>query len=399
MKHIIQKDEHDCGIACICMILEHDFNINVNYHEVKSCIEISEKGIRLDRLIEYLNKYDHYKAYECEFNSLPNYPFITIINIKNKYQHYIVVWKRDNKFIYYSNPSEDKMKKIKLSRFKKLYQGIIVFFKEKEISNIEYKKKYKINNISKYLYPLIFLNILEILLFMFSIVYLFNKEFNIIKITVFFTILTLQIIIYLLKNYFMNLININMDKTLLNYSDDNSINQIKEKIKKGYYIKNKKSILYNKIIPQLIISFTSIIIFFYLHYLLALSMILLLLIYFFICFNYYKKRNKYNSKLILLENEFNKTDSSVKELINEMSNNMKKLSKANNAYTIISVFYRQCLLIFIMLFFALIKQSNYTFIGVYLCFYSFDFINAYADYKSDKKTYNYVLYSFDDDNE
>ena len=42
MEHIIQKDVNDCGIACILMLLEHDFNIKLDYYEVRNLITIEE---------------------------------------------------------------------------------------------------------------------------------------------------------------------------------------------------------------------------------------------------------------------------------------------------------------------------------------------------------------------
>ena len=395
MEHIIQKDVNDCGIACILMLLEHDFNIKLDYYEVRNLITIEEKGIRLDSIIDYLNKFDNYKAYECDFTNLPSHPFITIINVNKKFNHYIVVWKKDDKYVYYSNPCEEKPMKMIIKQFKKIYQGIIVYFKEKEIEKIETNKKLKIKKIHKYLFPLLFLNILEIILFTLSFMYLFNiNEFNIFKIATFFTILTIQIIIYLLKNHFINLINSRMDYYLI--ESDNLIEnkiELKEHIKKSFYLKNKKNIYYNKIIPYLTISIFAYLFFFYINYLLALSMFLLMIIYYLIEKKYYIKRNKYNSKLIQLENEFNESDN-IENILDKIKINIKKSSKINNSNTIISLFYRQSILIFIMLFFSLINQSRFVFFGLYLCFYIFDGINAYAEYKSDIKTYKYIIYNF-----
>lgn len=395
MKHIIQKDVNDCGIACISMLLENDFKMNLDYYEIRNKVEVEEQGVRLDKLVDYLNKFDSYKAYKCDLNNIPNHPFITIIKIK-KYQHYIVVWKKDNKYIYYSNPSEEKPNKMSLHKFKKIYGGVIVYFKERELEKIEVNKKIKIKYTGKYVFPLIILNILEIILFTISFMYLFNiDEFNIFKIGMFFSILTIQIIIYLLKNHFINLINNLLDERLIENNEIYDLkSELKENIKKAFYIKNKKTILYNKIIPYLIISICAFIIFFYLHFLLALSMIIFSYLFYLISLRYYYKKNKINSQLILLENEFNNEENSVNEIVNKIKNKIKQMSKSSSAHTIISLFYRQSIFIFIMLMFSLIKQENFVFIGLYLCFYLLDFSTLLAEYRSDKKTYRYILYSF-----
>lgn len=401
MKHIIQKDINDCGIACICMLLEHDFGINLDYHEVRNNLEIEEKGVRLDNLVNYLCVYDKYKVYECKIENLPNHPFITIVNFKKKYNHYIIVWKKDDKYIYYSNPAAATPEKILLKRFKKIYSGIIVYFKEKEIEKVNIKNKIKIKGIKKYILPLIILNIIELLSFVFSLLYLFNiNEFNILKIAFFFAILTVQIIIYLLKNHMINQINTLYEYKLVdNVIEENISNTIiKDNVKKGYYLMNKKNIYYNKILSYFVITIFAIVLFFYIHYLLFVCILVFASVFYLIESYFYKNKNKYSMKCAVLEEDFNNADCDIKIKLKKLKKSLKTLSKINMSEVIVSLFYRQVLLIFIMLFFSLINQEQYVFIGVYLCFYLFDGISVFAEYNSDKQRYKYIIHSYNQDN-
>ncbi len=397
MKHIIQKNINECGIACICMLLEHDFGVDIDYFEVKNKIKIFEKGIKLDDLVEYLSNYDKYKAYECNLENLPNFPFITMINLKNKYNHYIVVWRKDNKYIYYSNPATAQPTKILLKRFKKIYSGVIVYFKECEIKELIINHKIKIAGIKKYAFPLAFLNIVEFIVFMFSLVYLFNiNEFNVLKIVFFFAVLTVQIIIYLLKNNIINRINRIYEANLVNHLivKNNNCILIKENIKKAYYLMNRKNIFYNKIIPYFIISLFAGVLCFYIHYLLFVCILIFGWMFYIIEFVFSRKKLKYSSQCAILEEEFNNANYDLEDKLKKLKKALNKLAKINMSETIVSLFYRQVLLVFIMLFFSLINQEYYVFIGVYLLFYLFDGIGVFAEYNSEKQRYRYVVHSY-----
>lgn len=393
MRHIIQKSINDCGIACICMLLEHDLKMIVDYEEVKNSIIIEERGIRLDNLVDYLNNYDSYNAYKCEVNKLPLHPFITIIKNKKNLLHYIVVWKIEKNKVYYSNPNETKINKISLKKFKLFYNGIIVFAREEIINEPMKNRKLKIKEQKKYLLPLILINILEIIIYGLSLLYLFNiNEFKIVKLLFFLFILSFQIIIYLLKNFIINKINLIFDEYLLSNEllELNNKKYIKETIQKSYYYKHKKNLLYNKIIPYLIIIVISFLVFFYLHYLFFGCMFVFVILFYYIESFYFKKRDLRRNKCLYYESEF---DNNIKDNLSNLRIEVKKLEKIVVSESIINVFYRQIMLIFVMLFFSFIKQENFVFIGIYLCFYIFEGVMFLAEYRADKEKYNYISYN------
>lgn len=145
--HISQKDENDCGVACIYMIFRY-YGYLLDYNWLKTRAITSNKGVSLLKMRDIFNelniKVDFYKPKNETFlldnitiidNELPAIAFMR--TEKSNQYHYIVIYKIRNGYITYSDPNEVKVHKTKNLDF----INRIVYFIKLDFSDFKFSTK------------------------------------------------------------------------------------------------------------------------------------------------------------------------------------------------------------------------------------------------------------------
>lgn len=132
--HTIQHENYDCGYAVIETVLKR-FNINHNYIENKiEKYDTSKKqeylqGLSLLTIKKILYSYgiksECYKVENFKKLSFQKMPIITRVS-NNGIPHYIVIHKIKSNKILISDPSEQNIKYIRLSDFRKIFTGYVI---------------------------------------------------------------------------------------------------------------------------------------------------------------------------------------------------------------------------------------------------------------------------------
>ena len=92
VKHTIQFDKNECGIACLKMFYDF-FEVNYSYNDLLNEVKINEDWVTIDEMLKILHNLALFKAYEISNDMLKSMcPSIILLNKSNK-SHYIVVWK------------------------------------------------------------------------------------------------------------------------------------------------------------------------------------------------------------------------------------------------------------------------------------------------------------------
>ena len=106
-KHISQREENDCGVACLQMILQSQ-KYYISYLELKEILRPDISGISINKIIEFLSTInvvtDCYivndkDALKDDFNK-KQFPCMALLE-RNNGNHFIVIYKiTKNKIIY-----------------------------------------------------------------------------------------------------------------------------------------------------------------------------------------------------------------------------------------------------------------------------------------------------------
>lgn len=229
-----QKETKDCGVACLLMIFKF-YNGYVNPIKLEELTKTTKKGVTAYHLIETL-KYYGFEAtgIKCKLEKLKtqNFPLICHVTINESYNHYIVVYKVTDKYILVADPS-DKIKKLSIEEFKKIYNEIIITMSPQTILPKYFEETSKISYIKNiiYNYKSFFLKLLcfSFIITLFSIINSFYLKYLVDNITskdnmIFVFILFLHFhILNLIYSFFRNKIviyvshNIDYDITTLTY--------------------------------------------------------------------------------------------------------------------------------------------------------------------------------------
>ena len=119
----------DCGVACLKMVLQF-YGGNESLEKLREFTNTTKEGTSAFDLIKGAKKVGldgaGYQATidQIESNQLPVIAY-TIIN--QTYQHYMVIYEITKKWILVGDPST-KLKKMKYSAFKDIYQNVILVF-------------------------------------------------------------------------------------------------------------------------------------------------------------------------------------------------------------------------------------------------------------------------------
>lgn len=395
VKHEIQKEKNECGIACIKMFYNF-LNLDVNYYEIKENLILDNKGISIEEMLKELNKIGTFKAFDIKKEELKDHlPAIAIFS-KKKRNHYVVIWKYIEGYYYVSDPSYTSIKKVMEKKVLNLFSGYIIFSNKREVE-IKEEKYLKVKK-SKFRFPYIFLSILEVLLLTYSMLYLFSiKDFTVFKVYYFLIILFLNCIISIIKNLCFNHIQKHMDKNTIDYKINkdfvngkiNSISSLKKNIQKGYQIKGDYTKLYKSIIPEIFIILGTIIYFYLINVSIFIFGIIIFILLFIINFCFALKKKKYIYLASLEEEKIDEFDNKMlskgnKDIIVSYLDNIKEntskyliLSQSNS---LVNFAIKQFGVMLLLMFMYMSKINIYSIFVITFYFYSFDGIIEVSDY-------------------
>ena len=150
---VLQKDEKDCGPACILTIAKQ-YNSNFSIAKLRQISGTDRNGTNLAGMIKELDYlgFDS-KAVKVEDKKIDNsvsFPIIAHIQSKNNFLHYVVVHDVSNKRIIISDP-ESGIKKVSYKEFSEIWTGILLLIEPKKDFQ---KRNEKDNSLSRFFYVL-----------------------------------------------------------------------------------------------------------------------------------------------------------------------------------------------------------------------------------------------------
>lgn len=150
---VLQKDEKDCGPACILTIAKQ-YNSNFSIAKLRQISGTDRNGTNLAGMIKGLDYlgFDS-KAVKVEDKKIDNsvsFPIIAHIQSKNNFLHYVVVHDVSNKRIIISDPASG-IKKLSHKEFSEIWTGILLLIEPKKDFQ---KRNEKDNSLSRFFYVL-----------------------------------------------------------------------------------------------------------------------------------------------------------------------------------------------------------------------------------------------------
>lgn len=116
----------ECGHFCIKYVLKKDhIKSNVSYNG-----QLMSLGLVSRVLKEYYQNVNCYKVDNLEIiKSFSR--CITLIKVRKKFFHYVVIEKIDNDFVFYYDPAFLFLKKVKIDKFYKKWSNYCCIFRKK----------------------------------------------------------------------------------------------------------------------------------------------------------------------------------------------------------------------------------------------------------------------------
>ena len=150
---IKQHDITDCGAACIASISAH-YKLKLPISRIRQMAGTDKKGTNALGLIKAAEKLGYsVKAVRGASDSLMKIPLPAIAHVvvKEVLQHYVVIYKADEKNITYMDPGDGEMHKKSIADFEKEWTGVLILM----VPNEGFKKgNEKISNISRFIFLL-----------------------------------------------------------------------------------------------------------------------------------------------------------------------------------------------------------------------------------------------------
>ena len=172
-KYERQHGIKDCGVTCLYNIIKY-YNGNISMSKLRKLTKTNENGTNVYNIVNASNSLGlKAEAYRCEFNDLSNVklPIIAHIKLDNKYDHFVILEKINNKKIIVQDPIRGKVVYDEIS-FKKEWTGSIITF-DKMNNLVKEKQNDAFINLKSYIFLykkiLLFFLILTILTSLFSL--------------------------------------------------------------------------------------------------------------------------------------------------------------------------------------------------------------------------------------
>lgn len=172
-KYERQHGIKDCGVTCLYNIIKY-YNGNISMSKLRKLTKTNENGTNVYNIVNASNSLGlKAEAYRCEFNDLSNVklPIIAHIKLDNKYDHFVILEKINNKKIIVQDPIRGKVVYDEIS-FKKEWTGSIITF-DKMNNLVKEKQNGAFINLKSYIFLykkiLLFFLVLTILASLFSL--------------------------------------------------------------------------------------------------------------------------------------------------------------------------------------------------------------------------------------
>lgn len=158
-KHIMQHDTNDCGSATFAMICWYH-GLKLTLAEARKIVFTDRMGTNILGLIEGAEKVGlQADGLEGNFDELIKgindgdftFPFIARILTEDNYEHYIVVYKITDEYLYVGDPAKYKATKMPIEDFTEKWLGDIVVFSKTESFKKENRTRGIIKNYLSYL--------------------------------------------------------------------------------------------------------------------------------------------------------------------------------------------------------------------------------------------------------
>lgn len=150
---VLQKDEKDCGPACILTIAKQ-YNSNFSIAKLRQISGTDRNGTNLTGIIKGLDYLGfESKAVKVEDKKIDNsisFPIIAHVETKDNLLHYVVVHNVTKRKIIVSDPS-DGIKKLSHKEFSSIWTGILVLVEPKKDFQ---KRNEKDNSLTRFFYVL-----------------------------------------------------------------------------------------------------------------------------------------------------------------------------------------------------------------------------------------------------
>ncbi|MEE1212619.1 MAG: peptidase domain-containing ABC transporter [Treponema sp.] len=124
IKKVLQHDETDCGAACISIILKY-YGKSVPLRRIRTAAGTDSVGTSGYGIVKGAEKF----GMSCkglmspEKDKIDEIPLPAIFHIKQKFDHYVVVYKVSKKYVYISDPGEG-LRKVNRSEFFSWWTGV-----------------------------------------------------------------------------------------------------------------------------------------------------------------------------------------------------------------------------------------------------------------------------------
>lgn len=131
---IKQHDITDCGAACLASICAY-YGLRFPVARIRQYAYTDKKGTNILGLIEAANRLGlRARGVRAKFEALEIVPKPTIAHVivHEHFQHYIVVYEVNKKYIVYMDPADGAMHKVTLDDFKMMWTGVLVLLEPDE---------------------------------------------------------------------------------------------------------------------------------------------------------------------------------------------------------------------------------------------------------------------------
>ncbi len=128
IKRVLQHDETDCGAACLSIILQY-FGKTVPLRRIRTASGTDSVGTSGFGIIKGAEKF----ALSCkgmmspQKDRLEEIPFPAVFHTREKLEHYVVVYKVSQKYVYISDPAKGLYKMAK-EKFLEWWTGVFFIF-------------------------------------------------------------------------------------------------------------------------------------------------------------------------------------------------------------------------------------------------------------------------------
>ncbi|WP_338992971.1 cysteine peptidase family C39 domain-containing protein [Spiroplasma endosymbiont of Seladonia tumulorum] len=130
-----QKQNDDCGYACLAMLIEYYHHQKLTINELKNHLPAYQGALNVYSLSQIASKYNiGLTAFEINKQELATLTFeqLLIAYVLNAmgYYHYVAIYQRRGKSFFVADPSANKGSWILINTFMEKFQDVIIFTKK-----------------------------------------------------------------------------------------------------------------------------------------------------------------------------------------------------------------------------------------------------------------------------